>query len=76
MCSIPDDVKANLDFGSIMEEQLQCATKWCNCRKLSISCSKFCKCLDETVPHIVLVVLKDIVNAILKNTAALGHIVM
>ena len=25
------------------------ATKWCNCRKLSISYSKFCKCMDETV---------------------------
>ena len=27
----------------------QCATKRCNCRNLSINCSKFCKCMDETV---------------------------
>ena len=61
-----------------------CATKRCNCRKLSISWSKFCKCMDKTGKsveckksiHIVLVVLKGIRNVVLKNTAALPHIVM
>ena len=72
MCSILDEVKANLDhtdFGYIMEDDLllssnkitqlpknmtavcncqHCATKRCNCRKLSISCPKFCKCMDKT----------------------------
>ena len=70
ICSIIDEVEANLDptdFECIMEDDLllpsnkncstsrehvcncqHCATKRCNCRKLSISCSKFCKCMDET----------------------------
>ena len=72
MCSILDEVEANLDptdFGYIMVDDLllplnkitqlpenmpavcncqHCATKRRNCRKLSISCSKFCKCMDET----------------------------
>ena len=101
ICSIIDEVEANLDptdFECIMEDDLllpsnknrstsrehvcncqHCATKRCNCRKLSISCSKFCRnrraCWMQKSIHIVLVTLKGIRNAVVKITAALAHIV-